>query len=284
MKSSKVWINFPFLYQPEKFKFLQSAIWTINKWKVEKLKIVIYINKIGIDISLYTDHLHKLNQDIEIKFVEVGDKPLLLQWEHKKYLPEFLESDYTHFIYADGDITIDTRVFEYWLKTRDLFNTHDYDRYIPGTFRIEYLNGHDYASDLTYRTDIDKMPLIKIADKWFFMPQEPFQGISIMDKELAFEHMNSKYFTPMMDDSIYKFGFGETCISGYILHNVPKDTPEGYPHRILIPLKNYQDCWVYHLPSNYAMNPNSEHGKILTNYVFNQAIERANSQEKKNDL
>jgi len=276
MKSSRVWINFPFLYQPEKFKFLESAIWSINKWQVEKLKIIIYINKIGVDLSLHTTHLRKLNKNIEIKFVDVTENPFLLQWEHKKYLPEFLESDFTHFIYSDGDIAINERVFKYWLETRNFLNEHNYNRYIPGTFRIEYLDGHDYASDLTYRTDINSLPIIEVGGKWFFMPQEPFQGISIMDKELAFEHMNSKYFTPTMDDSIYKFGFGETCISGYILHNVPKDVPQGYEHRILIPLENHQDCWVYHLPSNYASNPNSEHGKILAHGVFQRIKERKN--------
>jgi hypothetical protein len=271
----KVWINFPFLFQPGKFRFLESAIWAVNKWQVEKTKIVVFMNKTDQDTSWFVDHMLKAGVH-EIKVVDVTEKPLLLQWAHKKYLPEFLESEYTHFIYADGDIEIRKEVFSYWLKTREFLNQNNYNRYIPGTFRIETYNDIDKASDLTHRTDIHKMPVVNIKGKWFFRPQEPFQGISIMDKELAFEHYNSKYFTPMMDDSDYKFGFGETCISGYVLHNVPEDAPEGYKHRVLIPLDDYKDCWVYHLPANYAANPNSEHGKIPADYVFSQVQARIN--------
>ena len=272
----KVWITFPFLLQPGKFRFLESAIWTANKWQIEKTKIVIFINKTNQDTSWFTNRLLESCKNIEIKFVDVTEKPLLLQWAHKKDLPEFLESEYTHFIYADGDIAINEPVLSYWLKTREFLNQNNYSRYIPGTFRIETYNDIDKASDLTHRTDIHKMPVVNIKDKWFFMPQEPFQGISIMDKELVSEHLNSPYFTPMMDDSDYKFGFGETCISGYILHNVPDDAPEGYKHRVLIPLDDYTDCWVYHLPANYAANPNSEHGKINAHYVFSQVQARIN--------
>jgi len=271
----KVWVTFPFLFQPGKFRFLESSIWAVRKWDVEKTKIVIFINKTDQDTSWYTAKLLKTAPNIEIEFADITENPRLLQWAHKKDLPKFLESEYTHFIYSDGDITINQEVLSYWTKTRELFKKN-YSGYIPGTFRIETYEGIDRASDLTHRTDINKMPVFNIEGKWFFMPQEPFQGISIMDKELVSEHLNSLYFTPMMDDSPYKFGFGETCISGYILHNVPENAPEGYKHRVLLPLDDYTDCWVYHLPANYAANPDSEHGKIHAHYVFSQVQARIN--------
>ena len=63
---------------------------------------------------------------------------------------------------------------------------------------------------------------------------------------------------------VYGFGLIETCISAYICHN----PPEGFGHRILLPLDDYERTWVYHLPANYAANPSSEHGKIPAHDIF----------------
>jgi len=260
---TKVWVNMPFLIQWERIGFLEDTLKALSNWQVDFMRIIIFINAEDVD-GLLTDMIAPFNKDITIEQIDVTENPLLLQWGHKKYIPDFLESDYTHFIYTDGDIGINEFVFKYWLKTKKLLDRNGYNKFIPGTFRIETYQGVDYASDLTYRTDIDSLPTVKVRDKTFFIPQEPFQGISIMDKDMAKEHLNSEYYSPMMDQSMYKFGFGETCISGYILHNVP----EGYNHRILLPLDDYKRSWVYHLPSNYAANPDSEHGKIVADYVY----------------
>jgi len=264
----KPWINLPFLIQPEKLCFLESTLKALVDWQIEDMRILVFMNE--YDKGL-VDHIWSFGKQIEVEIVSVAN-PMMLIWEHKKYLSEFLESDYTHFLYTDGDIEIPRKVFDYWLETRRIFVGigFGFEYFIPGTFRIETYQGVDYASDLTFRTDIDSLKIVYVGGKPFFIPQEPFQGISIMDKELAREHIDSIYFSPMMDQSIYKFGFGETCISGYILHNVP----EGFNHRVLVPLDDYERCWVYHLPANYAANPNSEHGKIPAHEVFKIIKER----------
>lgn len=258
------WVNIPFLIQWEKVAFLEETLRMLNTWDVKEKKVILYLNATLEDIGQLIEKIWSINNEILIELLEVGEKPMFLPWEHKKYLPDFLESDFTHFIYLDGDETIPFCVLEYWVETREFLNKHGYDKFIPGTFRIERYKGVDYASDLTYRTNIDKLPIIKISNRSFFVPQEPFQSISIMDKELAREHLNSPCYLPCMDQSPHKFGFIETCISAYILDNLP----EGFSHRVLYPIDDYEKCWVYHLPANYAANPSSEHGKIPAYGVF----------------
>lgn len=266
----KVWINMPFLIQQEKIGYLERALLSLSRWKVDQMRVIVFVNEANDWLTELAYSLSTKNKDFKIEQVYVAENPLMLLWEHKKYIPEFLASGFTHFIYMDGDIEIPYKVFEYWLETRKLFIKQGYDRFIPGTFRIETYQGIDYASDLTYRTEIDNLPILNIGGKWFFRPQEPFQDVSIMDKVMAKEHLESPYFHPHMDQSIHRFGFGETCISGYILY----DVPEGLNHRVLIPLDDYVKCWVYHLPANYAANPDSEHGKIPAYNIFARIKER----------
>ena len=267
----KPWINFAFLYQPERIEFLETALKELKTWSVEKMRILISVNDIEDNIALKLQkRLLEANNNVVIKLVNVGNQdPRILQWEHKNYLREFLDSEYTHFIYADADLVIPKEVINYWVKTKSFFEQYGFLRFIPGTFRYENYNNLNWTIDTTYRTDLNNMVYVNIHNQMFYSPQEPFQGISIMNKEMATEHLNSPYIS-MDSIGVYGFGFGETAISGYIFH----DPPKGFTHRILIPLNHYQDCWVLHLPNNYAANPHKEHGKIHAHTMFSNIKER----------
>lgn len=266
----KPWVNFAFLYQPERIEFLETALKALKEWDVEKMRIFISVNNIKDDVFLKLQERLLAVNNVVIRLVNVENKdPRILQWEHKNYLQEFLESEYTHFIYADADLVIPKTVINYWVKTKSFFEQYGFLRFIPGTFRYEHYNNLNWTIDTTYRTNLDNMDYVTIHNRVFFSPQEPFQGISIMNKELAQEHLNSP-FVSTDSIGIQGFGFGETAISGYIFHN----PPNGFTHRILIPLEYYPDCWVLHLPNNYAANPNKEHGKIHAHTMFSRIKER----------
>ena len=268
----KPWVNFAFLYQPERIEFLKIALKTLSEWPVEKLMILITINNIGNEISAFEESLRSSHNNIVLNSVDITNvDPRILQWDHKNFLARFLDSEYTHFIYADADLVINYHIMDYWVKTKEMFDKYS-KGFIPGTFRFENYNNSIRSVDTTYRTDIPTLKLININNQWFFSPQEPFQGVSIMDKELALEHLNSPYVN-LDSVGIHGFGYGETAISAYIFEN----PPNGYTHRILIPLDNYEDCWIQHLPNNYAANSFKEHGKIHAYTMFQTIINQTKS-------
>jgi hypothetical protein len=258
------WINFAFLYQEERFGYLQTVLNTLAEWPVKDMKIMLAVNHVSIErlmklFNLWTGT--KLN--VTVEFVDITKiNPYFLQWKHKDHLQEFINSKYTHFIYADADLVIKYEVMEYWVKTKKLFDDYKLN-FIPGTFRTEEFEGIVRSSDITYRTDVAELKIISLGHEKFFSPQEPFQGISIFNKEMAKEHLDSPYVST---DSVgvYGFGYSETGISGYIFHN----TPEGFISRVLLPIDNYTKCWIDHLPANYAANPYKEHGKIHAHTLF----------------
>ena len=262
---SKPWVNFAFLYQPERIDFLKLALNALSIWPVDKLMITVTVNEIDDKNALLElkEQLIDVNQNVVLKPINItGKDPRILQWEHKKDMAEFLQSEYTHFIYSDADLVINYHVMDYWLKTKEMFDKYQ-TGFIPGTFRYEYYQGIDFTIDTTYRTDLSTLRIVSINEQLFFSPQEPFQGISIMDREMVSEHLNSPYAN-LDSVGVQGFGYGETAISGYIFHNPPLD----FIHRILIPIDDYRKCWVLHLPNNYAANPYKEHGKIHAHTMF----------------
>ena len=265
----KPWINMPFLIQPEKLQYLYPTLDALKEWDVKEMRISIYLNECP-EINIYRQILTKLNKNIDVKVYNVTGQPMLLPWMHKRYIKDFLNSDFTHFIYTDADITIGHQVIKYWDRTREFFKENDLENFIPGTFRIETFEGVEYSSEFTDRVDYSSLPIINIEGKPFFRPQQPFQGICIFDKKLAAEHLDSVYYYPALDRSNYRFGFIETCISGYILDNVPP----GLRHRVLYPLDDYKEYWIYHLPANYAANPDTKHGKMPAEPIFEKIRER----------
>lgn len=270
----KPWINLHFKYQEGRIPHLETMIKSLTTWQVDDIFVRIFIDE-NSEAKALKKQLQIILPDLSIQEINVHDEPMSLFKQHKNYLPFFNQSDFTHFIFADADLEIDNSVFQYWVETRELFRTTSgYESFIPGTVRVEDFNGLKRLSDITYRTNIDDLVIVKIDDKYFFSPTEPFQDIGILDKDLAVEHLSLPY---TVDDyhfgyiGVNRFGYAETMLSGHIFFNNPYMSCVS---RILYPLDDYERSWYYHLPANYAANEKSEHGKIPA-HEFYKAIRGA---------
>ena len=90
----KFWVNICFYYSEERLNRFYKVI--KNLINIPHIKIIINSN-INFDTNL---PIHTANlQD-----------PYMHTWEHKKYLLEFLKSDYTHFGYLEGNIEIKKKI------------------------------------------------------------------------------------------------------------------------------------------------------------------------------
>lgn len=262
----RIWLNLHFLYDKDRVFYLKEMLQSLNTWNVHYMDISVHMNniddKIVDDLCYEIDHLLNDKTTLEIRNYDI-DNPMSLAWKHKGLIPNFLKSYYTHFIYTDADLNIPGQVIDYWIETRKFFIDNGYKDFLPGTFRIEDFDGAKRASDITYRTDLNNQQIVKIGDKHYFSPTEPFQDIGILDKEFATEYIDSPY-AQEKQVGCYGFGYIETSLSEHIFCN----KPDGYPSKILYPLEDYERSWYYHIPANYAKNPDSEHGKIPAASIF----------------
>ena len=86
----KLWINVCYHHVEERFENFKQLLENLKSLKTEKTKIIINTNTeidcdLPINISLLQDPYH-------------------LTWEHKKYMQSFLDSDFTHFMYLEGNL------------------------------------------------------------------------------------------------------------------------------------------------------------------------------------
>jgi hypothetical protein len=239
----KLWVSLCFYYAESR---LQNFKRTINNLSnIPNIKITVDSN-VNFDSNL------------DIRVTELAD-PYHYTWEHKKYMPEFLASDYTHFAYLEGNIDVTKKTFDYWIKTRELFLENNRN-FIPAVHRIQKdKEGNIYSLDCTHKQAHSRKVILK--DQEFVFLSEPYQGMFIMDKQLVEEHINSGYYSL---GHKHTYGIRESANLGNIYVNVPPNLP----HRAALPLNITDDCMIEHFGTNYLNDPNSPHAKIKIENLF----------------
>jgi hypothetical protein len=167
-------------------------------------------------------------------------------------MSEFLKTDYTHYAYLEDDMKLTTTTLEYWLQTKKLFKSNGFN-FIPAIHRIEYKDGIEVSLDATKKPGACDA-IILDNQKFVFLP-EPYQGMFIMDREDVIEHLNSQYSNI---GQYHNYGIRESANIGNMYVNVP----QGYSHRAVVPVNNFEQCWVHHVANNYADNLNTPHAKV----------------------
>ena len=239
----KLWVNVCFYYVEERVEKFKEVIKTLSK--IPDIKIIINSN-VNFDDSL------------PIKVSELSD-PYHYTWEHKKYMPEFLNSDYTHFAYIEGNLQVTKKHFDYWVSTKELFKRNNLN-HIPATHRVQKdKDGNVYSLDCTKQ--IENEILVELEGQKFISISEPYQGMFIMDKELVKEHIDSDYYK--LGQKGY-WGIRESANLGNLFINVPT----GFSHRSLLPLNNFSDTWVTHFGTDYHGDTSSPHAKIKIENLF----------------
>ena len=235
----KLFVNICFHYVEKRLKYLNEVIDSVNEIPTDETIIIVNSNEI-------------FPSDTIINYAHGLKDPYHLTWEHKKYMQEFLKSDYTHYAYLEDDMKLTTTTMEYWLQTKKLFKDKSFN-FIPAIHRIEYKDGVAVSLDATKKPGVCDA-IILDNQKFVFLP-EPYQGMFIMDREDVVEHLNSQYASI---GQYHSYGIRESANLGNMYHNVP----QGYSHRAVVPVNNFEQCWVHHVANNYANNLNTPHAKI----------------------
>jgi hypothetical protein len=196
----KLWLNICFYYTEERLHNFYKVI--KNLINVPHIKLIINSNiNFDLNLPIYTANLKD---------------PYMHTWEHKKYMLEFLKSDYTHFGYLEGNIEIKKKTIDYWVATRELFKKNNLN-FIPAVHRIQKRGNEIFSLDCAHHQD--GRPIIEVSGQKFISLSEPYQGMFIMDKELVEEHIKSDYFSAGLKKS---FLIKESANLGNMFVNIPK--------------------------------------------------------------
>jgi hypothetical protein len=237
----KLFVTIPFHRTEEKTGYLSEVLESLQQIQAEKT-IIIHTDDPGFNVA---------EKNVTVEYVKL-DNPWNLTWVHKDYFQSFILSDYTHFIYLEDDIKLTPTAFDYWLNTRRLLKRTN-TNFVPGFLIVEYKDRVAYS--VAFHGDY-KLKLTVVGNKLFFCPENSYQCMFIMDKDLAWEHMHNESFKK----GVQADGLGqpEAANSAYLHFNVP----EGFPNRILMPYEGFVRCAVHHLPNKYVNMPTDIHGKV----------------------
>lgn len=193
--------------------------------------------------------------------------PHWLTWEHLSVFKQFFEEDdhISHFLYLEDDHIITKNNMEYWIESRKELKSTGL---VPSFLRYEkkYNDDNLYITDITSSLKIDELNKVLTSKGYgyFNVPtkQLAYQGVYLLDRELAKEHFYSNSFNPGLHHNIW--GIREGATQGVTFLNVPN----GFVTRNVLKY-NINDkvidrsVLIHHAPNNYANDIKSHHGKLL---------------------
>lgn len=246
MNDIKLWINIAFFYNANKIQFLKNVIENILKLNVLEHKLVINSNV-------------KFSNTLDIQICNPLN-PMDIVYEHKKNMLDFLSSDFTHFLFLEDDMIFNQDNLDYWISYRDKLKTF---KLLPGFHRYEIKYNELFSVDLT-KIKFKKLNLNN--ETYILFPDEPYQGIFLMDKELVKEHFDTGFYKIK---NIKGFGHLESANSSYVYCNVP----DNLENRMVLPIKNFEKTLIHHSDNKYSNLQNSIFGKIKINDLKNNFVE-----------
>lgn len=249
MKNSLL-ICIAFHYIPDRLQYLVSILNNfIDNYKVS-LKIIIDTNVDYLDLSGSFS-----GSSIEITPHTELEHPFHLTWMHRKHIKENIDN-YDNFMYAEDDELIP---FSNYISYIEKFKMM-WPQYVPSFVRIEKKDGLDYISDVPIQQDIKSLGIIEIEGRKFVSFPFPLNycGMWCMPQSSLKETIKDNFVR--MDD-------GREFAASYTNWEIGKKP------LIEVYEKNRKwfispDCYLYHLPNNYALSEGTPNGKIKIENVF----------------
>ena len=197
--------------------------------------------------------------------------PWSLTWCHKAIIAgEFLAagSRFTHFIYLEADIRLSFANFCYWLEYREGLRP---DGLLPAFVRMEYRAAAPgfVTSDAFWPVYLPAQAYLRRGDRFLVNMPNPYNPFFLLDRELAREYVVSASFDEVRSQDVSLWATSERAAMGLCLENVPVP----FSTRYVVPVeaesgKVPAHAWTWHIPNNYADNPQSPLGKVRMDSLF----------------
>ncbi len=249
LSNSTLLVHIAFHYVSDRRRFLEQVLLAVYDYPLRSIQVVIDSNTEDArshDLPRAPDHV-QLRIDVHPGL----DHPFLLTWQHRKHMAE-QRGNYDYFMYVEDDIVVPRKAIERWHREAEGLYRHG--------FLFGFLRTERTASAILVSSDQLKPArshhIRFLNGKPFFAPRNPYHGFWIYHQRQMDDFAASPCWR---DGNRPGWGVRERAAAGMIWRK-PKR------HRTLVPLEPDltvpQDVLVAHLPNNYALNPDSDFGKI----------------------
>jgi len=246
--SSKLIVHIAFHFVEDRVKYLETIITNLQSYEFLQIDIVIDTNSTEAMKKVSFEKTHS-NTSITFRVHNDLSHPYLLTWRHRSSMSESLD-DYDYFMYLEDDIYVPFEALHRWRSDSCLLYPFGYLR---GFLRVEKdKNGTLVCVDQHKRAKVRN--LVRVEDSLYYSPHVPYQAFWICD------HQQMMHFicSPAWKDNKSDWCIRERAASGMTL--LLRKNHKNQKHNLLIPLdkndKIPKEVLVYHLPNNYADNPN----------------------------
>lgn len=232
MLKPRILICIAFYYREDRILYLEQLLDNYSAYNAE------------IDIIIDCNSAINLNAKICVHNLE---HPHYLTWVHRKHFADNIDK-YDYFMYVEDDMLLKYEAFyEYICNFDALWQLG----YVPSFVRLEYYNGKIFVNDVTIQQTLN--PII-INGKQFTNLSQPYHAFWIMPHKQLKESMNKNFI---------RFETSRELAASYPMWELKK-TP-------LVRIENNEISelsYSYHLPNNYACDPNKKLAKIEIQNIF----------------
>jgi len=193
----------------------------------------------------------------------------MLAWEHKKLMkPLFLENTkYDYFLYLEDDMAFTFENFLYFINCYPSLQPFGV---IPSFLRVEY----SALKRCWVNTDCKRPGLaaqhrkITLGSATYVNPPYPYCALYLMDRDMVKEYLASESFDFAGSKQRSNWRTRARSAMGLCYERIPA----GFTSRYVVPVDEQLhpevDCYVRHLPNNYALNNSSEFARIDVGEIF----------------
>jgi hypothetical protein len=264
-----------FHFDAARLGFLAEVLRSLAEYPVASMEVVIVTNTLRHEqLAVLRRLCAEILSDKSTSIRSYGDlpDPWNLTWCHKPIIAkEFVGGNngrYTHFIYLENDIRLSFVNFCYFMEFREQLRSFGL---LPAFVRVEYSAalGGFVTSDVFWSVYVPAQTHIRLGDIVLVNMPNPYNPFFILDVELAQEYVGTRSFDREGSREVSPWAVADRSAMGLCLENVPPP----FQSRYLVPVSRQTGmvpafAWVWHLPNNYADNPNSPLGKVRMDELF----------------
>jgi len=256
----KLLICVTFHYVDSRLQYLEKISHFFSSLAQEVVAVIITNTVQQAELDRIHTLLKKANIEYEVISPSYLGHSFLLPWTHLGIFRErFLDKSFSHFLYLEDDICIESKNIQYWVQGRKLLKPFGL---IPSFFRYEYPlhEKTKLATDLVRRVNYYLMPKILISSSYAFINlPNAYQACYLMDRELLSEHLQGESSHP----DFGRWDVRARAASGLTFANVPK----GFWSRNLVGVHLLErqidsGAFIHHVPNNYALDKHAPNAKI----------------------
>ena len=259
LSTSRVVAHITFFFVESRLPYLKTAIAHLSQYKCARVDIFVHCNQ-------ESDELHQLHTSVKNANVTItpiihnllAENPFWLTWKCRPLIEKQL-GNYEIFIYLEDDIAIPFQAVEYWNAYKPIVSARNMD---VGFLRIE-----QNTKDLQYYSTDQPSKLaryVTLHNRTFVVLDSPYCAFWIYDAMKMIEFVKSDNWTGQ-----------SICYLEYL--NIRENSAIGMKHKAvhsIIPIESgtlHEGCFVYHLPNNYANNPDMPFGKVAIACLLDHA-------------